>query len=87
MSKKKHKKSKWNRDTHFERYAAQFWRELEAAFAVEGVRVERYRGKTPEEVALPVFTKQLYDFAEHVTDNMLFTFVKDIPDLRDGEKR
>lgn len=86
MSKKK-KHKQWSRDTKFERYAAQFWRDLDAAFAIEGVRVDRYRGKTPEEVACPVLAKRLYDFAEHVTENMVFTFVKDIPDLSQTRTR
>jgi len=82
MSKKKRKK--WSRETKFQRYAAQFWQDIDAAFRVEGIAFEwgRHQEKA-REVAEPVLAKCLYDFAEHICSNLRFTFVRDIPDLRE----
>ena len=85
MSKKKRKKQKWSRETKFAHYAAKYWRELLAVLTVEGIRIDRYQDKKVDEVAQAVLAKQLYDFADHVTTCMLFTFAKDIPDLQKDE--
>jgi hypothetical protein len=79
MSKKKHKK--FSRDMQFQRYAAQFWQELEVALRIEGISMRRYGYKKAREVAEPLLAKRLYDFASHCTDSVKFTFVRDVSDL------
>lgn len=81
MSKKKNRKKHPSRDTRFARYAAHHWNQLEAAFALDGVRIDHYQHEKPAEIAQAILAKQLYEFAEHVCGNMRFTFARDIPDL------
>ena len=75
------KKREWSRDTKFKRYAAQVWQDIESAFRVEGIRIDRYHDSKPGDVARDVLAKRLYDFADHATSHTEFTFAKDIPDL------
>lgn len=82
----KKKRRKHATEAQFARYAARHWNQLESAFALEGIRMHHNQERKPHEIAQAVLAKQLHTFAEHVCDNMRFTFVKDIPDLPEQKR-